>query len=158
MPPTTLPSPISHTTSDNAIRTLHPVIFPSDQRAKVGWPLKCYDDLTATEKRIPDIWMGRHHECSRLWSLDTAEAQEAARAKIWELAFSKWDTDTPVPQPTRAVVRKTQDSIIKIGVLTEDAEPFKKLHGDDISIASSDPRSRRLRCRGDDVFLKAKVD
>lgn len=130
----------------------------SDQRAKVRWPLKFYDDLTATEKSIPDIWMERHHECSRLWSLNTAEEKEAARAKIWELAFTNWDTDTPVPQPARAVARKTKDSIVKIGVLTEDAKPSKKIHGNSTSIAASDPRPRRPHSCGDDVFLKVEVD
>lgn len=158
MSPDTPSSPIPLTTSDNAIRPLYPIISPSNQRAKVEWPLKCYDDLTATEKSIPDIWMERHHECSRLWRLDTAEEKEAARAKIWELAFTNWDTNTPVPQPARAVARKTKDSIVKIGVLTEDAKPSKKIHGDSTSIAVSDPRPRRPHSRGDDVFLKVEVD
>ncbi|KAF4773198.1 hypothetical protein HER10_EVM0006252 [Colletotrichum scovillei] len=100
--------------------------------------------------------MERHHECSRLWRLDTAEEKEAARAKIWELAFTNWDTNTPVPQPARAVARKTKDSIVKIGVLTEDAKPSKKIHGDSTSIAVSDPRPRRPHSRGDDS-LKFKA-
>ncbi|KAI3558713.1 hypothetical protein CABS01_05381 [Colletotrichum abscissum] len=158
MPPDTPSSSTPPATSENAIHPLYPIISLSDERSKVGSSLQCYDDLTATEKTIPDIWMERHHECSRLWRLNTAEEKEAARAKIWELAFTNWDTNTRVPQPALTIARKTKDSIVKIGVLTEDAKPSEKLHVDDTSIAASDPPPRRPHYRGDDVFLKVEVD
>ncbi|KAK1638041.1 hypothetical protein BDP81DRAFT_392665 [Colletotrichum phormii] len=133
-------------------------IAACDKRRAAGWPLRKYNDLTASEKEIPDRWMARFYECNHLGKLDTAEARETARAKLWGLVFSTWDTDSSPPQPARLVARKTTDSIFKIGILREDVEPSKKRKADDSSVPAPASRPHGPRSRGADVFIKADIN
>ncbi|KAJ0383051.1 hypothetical protein COL922a_011280 [Colletotrichum nupharicola] len=142
MPPLNLPR------VSEMLRRLQNTFEEESQQAGPRWLIKTYDDLTPEEKTIPDDWLPHLHHCNRMGALDSQEKKEAARQKIWTLVFDGWDTDSPIPKPTRPGGSKATDSIVKIGVL-------KRM----LPV----PESGRLmdpwlpRSRGADVFIKAKA-